>query len=113
MPDETLWKANEKNLFEFLKEYDICPSLLSKSVAFSIYLHTRNSKEPVYLQAGLDILAAINQNTGTSKRRPHSSVPPGDQTRSIGKQFTFFKFLDLIIKCAKVTFSGYSTGSES
>ena len=34
MPDEALWKMNEKNLFEFLKEYDICPSLLSKSVAF-------------------------------------------------------------------------------
>jgi len=49
MPDEELWKANEKNLFEFLKEYDICPSLLSKSVAFSIYLHTKNSREPVYL----------------------------------------------------------------
>lgn len=60
-------------------------------------------------------MAYLNANIGTSKRpRPnHSIVPPVDQTRSIGKQFTFFKFLDLIVKCAKVTFSGYSTGSES
>lgn len=75
MPEEEFWKANDKNLFEFLKEYDICPSLLSKSVAFSIYLHTKNTKESIYLPTGLDILATINQNTGTSRRRPHSSVP--------------------------------------
>jgi len=34
-------------------------------------------------------------------------------TRNVGKYFTFFKFLDLVVKCAKVTFSGFSTGSES
>ena len=30
-----------------------------------------------------------------------------------GRFFTFFHFLDVLIKVAKMTFSGYSTGSES
>ena len=37
MPLELIWKENEKKLFEFFKEYDICPSLLSKSITFQIY----------------------------------------------------------------------------
>jgi hypothetical protein len=34
MLEETMWKYNEKDCFEFMKDFDICPSLLSKSVAF-------------------------------------------------------------------------------
>lgn len=109
MPEEDLWKMNEKNLFEFLKEYDICPSLLSKSVAFQVYLHTKNAKESIYERTGFDVIASLDQRTGTSKRRPNMQEPE----YNIGKHFTFFKFLDLITKCAKLTFSGYTTGSES
>jgi hypothetical protein len=42
MPEDDVLKANEKNLFEFLKDYDVCPSLLNKGIAFQLYLHTRN-----------------------------------------------------------------------
>jgi len=48
MLEETMWKMSEKNVFEFLKEYDICPSLLNKSVAFQIYQHTKNTNESAY-----------------------------------------------------------------
>ena len=85
MPDDALWKANEKNLFEFLKEYDICPSLLGKSVAFQLYLHTRNSKHATYEAAGLDILTALAQNIGTSKRRNSQFPQVSELSRSIGK----------------------------
>ena len=34
MPEETTWKENDKNLFEFFKEYDVCPSMLNKGVVF-------------------------------------------------------------------------------
>ena len=37
MLEETFWKLTEKNLFELLRDYDICPSLLNKSIAFQIY----------------------------------------------------------------------------
>lgn len=53
MPEEAAWKANEKSLFELLKDYDICPSLLNKGVAFQLYLHTRNSKDAAYQNTAL------------------------------------------------------------
>jgi len=31
-------KANEKVVFELLRDYDICPTLISKGVAHKIYL---------------------------------------------------------------------------
>ena len=37
MPESTFWKLNEKAIFQFLKEYDICPSILSKSAAYEAY----------------------------------------------------------------------------
>ena len=45
MPEDEVLKANEKNLFEFLKDYDVCPSLLNKGIAFQLYLHTRNQQD--------------------------------------------------------------------
>ena len=57
--EETMWKTSEKNLFELLKEYDICPSLINKSIAFQIFQHTKNSNEAAYWSAGLDILAIL------------------------------------------------------
>jgi len=58
-------------------------------------------------------LAILAQNIGTSKR-PRAdglNVAGGlESSKKLGKYFTFFRFLDLIMKCAKVTFSGYSTG---
>ena len=42
MPDEEAWKATEKSLFQFLKEYDMCPALINKGIAFQLYLNTRN-----------------------------------------------------------------------
>lgn len=35
--DTTLKKLSEKVLFEFLRDYDICPTLVSKSIAFKIF----------------------------------------------------------------------------
>lgn len=43
MPEDMLWKLNERCLFEFLKEYDICPNLLSKSAAYQVMQHTKDS----------------------------------------------------------------------
>ena len=36
MPEDTFWKLNERGLFDFLRDYDICPNLLSKSAAFQV-----------------------------------------------------------------------------
>jgi hypothetical protein len=61
------------------------------------------------MPAGLDILSIQ-----ASRKNGRALSPSGnDSTRKVGKFFTFFRFLDLIMKCAKMTFTGYSTGSES
>ena len=35
---EKLDKINEKKIFEFLRDFDIFPTLISKSVSYKIYL---------------------------------------------------------------------------
>ena len=50
------------------------------------------------------------KSTGTSQRRP--PLPSFTSPKFVGKYFTYFKFLDLIVKCAKVSFSGSSASSE-
>jgi len=115
MPEQEVLKADEKSLFEFLKEYDVCPSLINKGVAFQLYLHTKNAHESAYEHAGLQILAGMAKSSGTTLRRQATtgSLQDWNQPKYVGKYFTFFKFLDLMVKCAKVTFSGFSSGSES
>ena len=34
MAESDMWKNTERSLFELLADYDICPSLLSKSTTF-------------------------------------------------------------------------------
>lgn len=65
MPEDTFWKLNEKSLFEFLRDYDICPSLLSKSAAYQVFYHAKNAKEQTYHSTALDILTIASQ-----KQRP-------------------------------------------
>ena len=65
MPEETFWKLNEKSLFEFLRDYDVCPSLLSKSAAYQVFYHAKNAKEQTYHSTALDILTIASQ-----KQRP-------------------------------------------
>jgi len=36
--DVSLKKQDDKVIFEFLRDYDICPTLVSKGVAYKIYL---------------------------------------------------------------------------
>jgi len=45
MSEDLMWKQNEKQVFDFMKDFDIFPSLLSKSVAFKIFTHTQDSDE--------------------------------------------------------------------
>ena len=55
-----MWKQGEKVLFEFLRNYEICPTLLSKSLTFQIYLHTKNSASHIYEESAHDIMRIKN-----------------------------------------------------
>lgn len=121
MPEDTFWKLNEKSLFEFLRDYDICPSLLSKSAAYQVFYHAKNAKQQIYHSTALDILtiASQKQRPGAEQQQKRrfniANVPEnsGNFSKKIGRYFTFVQFLEMLVKCAKMTFSGYSTGSES
>ena len=56
MPEETFWKLNEKAMFEFLRDYDICPSILSKSAAYQVFQHTKKSDVKVYYRTAWEVI---------------------------------------------------------
>lgn len=58
-PEEEVWKINEKIMFEFFRDYEICPNLLNKGVLFQIYIHTRNSQILAYSHAGYQVLQQV------------------------------------------------------
>lgn len=58
--EETLTKTAEKGIFEFSREYDICPALLNKSQIYKIYLQVLDDPMPVYSAIALDILHPPN-----------------------------------------------------
>lgn len=92
--DIQLKKMSEKVVFEFLRDYDICPTLVSKGVAFKVCTTCIESTQQVYQQTALDIVQNAGMEIGT---------------KSIGKVFTFLKFLDLLVKFAKASYQNYDS----
>lgn len=41
MPEDIMWKHNERQAFEFMRDFDVYPSLLNKTVSYKIYSHTK------------------------------------------------------------------------
>ncbi len=54
--EQQMVKLSEKVLFEFLRDYDICPNLLSKSIAYQIFQATLISHNQVYFNSAADIV---------------------------------------------------------
>lgn len=46
--DESLKKQDDRVIFEFLRDYDICPTLVSKSLAYKIYSGCIESTSQIY-----------------------------------------------------------------
>ena len=61
MAELDMWKNTERSLFELLADYDICPSLLSKSTAYQAYSGTKEAPQAIYQSTSLDILALTTQ----------------------------------------------------
>lgn len=51
-------KLTEKAVFVFLRDFDICPTLLNKSVAYKLFLTSYDNPLPLYSSTGLDIIEA-------------------------------------------------------
>lgn len=54
--EEVVSKINEKAVFEFFREYDICPSLLTKGVAYKLYLQSYENPMPIYYHCGAEVV---------------------------------------------------------
>ena len=48
----TVGKESQKALFQFLKEFDICPGLITKAAAFNLFVDDANAV-PLYMQTGI------------------------------------------------------------
>jgi len=87
---QQLRKMSEKVVFEFLKEFDICPTLITKSVAYKVFLASINSQQQAYFQTGVDIIVMAH----------------GDFIEKMaGRVFTFMQFLDMLVRYASVSYS--------
>jgi len=81
---------SEKVVFEFLKEFDICPTLVTKSVGYKVFLASVNSQQQAFFQTGVDIIVMAH----------------GDFVEKVaGRVFTFMHFLDLVVRYASVSYS--------
>jgi hypothetical protein len=92
----SIGKESQKALNILLREYDICPGLVTKASVFNMLVDDSNAT-PLYTPTGLYIIAKL-----FSKDFDASKVK---QLTVIGKYLTFFKFLDIIVQIAIGAFS--------
>ncbi len=54
---ESMRRTNEKQIFSFYRDYDICPALINKGIAYKIYLQALESPvASVYTPIAMEIL---------------------------------------------------------
>jgi len=83
-----------------LKDFEICPGIVSKQQAYKIFAD--DSRElALYTPTGLDILTkSMNRDSRASQLFQMDKL-----SSHVGKFFSFFRFLDLLVQCAISAFS--------
>ena len=98
--DQEILKTSQKNLFNFLKDFEICPNVVNKQAAYKIFADDSRNM-PFYTPTGLDILTKVmNKESKVSQLFQLNKL-----ASHIGKCFTFFRFLDLLVECSISAFS--------
>lgn len=82
-------------LFELLKDFEVCPGMVSKAQAFRSFKKATEQPVSTYTPTGLDILVKLSSN----------DVQVEKLGRTIGKEFTFFKFLDFLVQIAEAAYT--------
>ena len=70
------WKQSEKSLFEFLRQYEICPQLLNKSTVYQLFIQSKEDIQAVYTPSGKHILKQTLLQTGSRTREQPSGHQP-------------------------------------
>ena len=93
-------KLSQKSLFNFLKDFEICPGIVTKQAAYKIFVDD-SRQMALYTPTGLDILTKVmNKDSKVSQLFQMNKLD-----KHVGKCFTFFRFLDLLIECSISAFS--------
>lgn len=56
--EQAIMKTSQKNLFNLLKDFDICPGIVTKQQAYKIFAD-ETRQIPAYTPTGLDILTRV------------------------------------------------------
>ncbi len=89
---------SQKHYFVFLKEYDVCPTILSKSTCFHIFQTEVNNHLEI-----TDNYLNIIQNLDFIQIKKFSTK------NILGQYFNFFKFLRCIVRIADLSFDKLET----
>ena len=92
--------GSQKNLFDFLKDFDLCPGIVTKQAAYKIFVD-ESRQMALYTPTGLDILTKVmNKECKVSQLFQLDKL-----AKYVGKCFTFFRFLDMLVECSIIAFS--------
>lgn len=78
-----------------MKDFEVCPGLVSKQQAYKMFAD-ESRQMALYTPTGLDILTKVLNKDA----RASQLVQVNKLDKHIGKCFTFFRFLDLLVQCA-------------
>ena len=59
--EEKTKKQDEKQIFELLREFDICPTLINKGVAYKIFLQSYDNPIPTYQSTCIELVENSGQ----------------------------------------------------
>jgi hypothetical protein len=63
---DKLWSQSEKKLFDLLRDFDVCPFVLSKGVVYQIFKHTKEYREvKESLEGAPDLETAMSRKNTT------------------------------------------------
>lgn len=83
-------QLSEKVFFELLRDFDICPTLVTKTTAYKIFLAGFENNQSHYLQTALDVISMAGWQQISHKQ--------------LGQQFTFSHFLDMLVRLSKTSY---------
>ena len=84
--EQMILKLSQKALFDFLKDFEVCPGIVTKAAAYKIFVDD-SRQVAVYTPTGLDILTKSLNKESRAVDLHFEQLP-----KLTGSCFTFFKF---------------------
>ena len=83
-----------------MKDFEICPGIVTKQTAYRIFIDDSRDVA-LYTPTALDILTKeLNKES-----KVNLLLQTGKMSKQVGKCFTFFRFLDMLVEISLIAFS--------